>query len=354
MRTPFHEENLSAMDAISEAQRIAFAPMLFQTALSLRDTGILQYLDDHPEGVSLDTLTEQCSITPYVAGLLLDMGVSGQLVLCHDRHYFPSKIGHYLLHDTMTRVNINFTRDVCYQGLHYLPRALQEGIPAGLQVFGDWPTIYPALSQLPEPARTSWFEFDHFYSDAAFDSALPHVFALQPRHIYDVGGNTGKWALRCCRYCEDVSVTILDLPEQVALARPAISQDFPDARIDFHAVDMLSATVLPGEADVWWMSQFLDCFSPEQILHILRKIIAAMKPEARICIMELFTDTQKFAAAEFSINATSLYFTCMANGNSRFYRSDIFRDLVCLAGLKIEHQIDNLGIGHSLLICSKP
>lgn len=72
------------------------------------------------------------------------------------------------------------------------------------------------------------------------------------------------------------------------------------------------------------MSQFLDCFSPDQIVTMLGNVAQVMKPGARLCIMELFWDAQKFEAASFSLNATSLYFTCMANGNSRFYSAEKF------------------------------
>ncbi|EGC4106196.1 SAM-dependent methyltransferase, partial [Escherichia coli] len=41
----YEQDTLSALDAITEAQRIAFAPMLFQAALCLRNAGILDYLD---------------------------------------------------------------------------------------------------------------------------------------------------------------------------------------------------------------------------------------------------------------------------------------------------------------------
>jgi hypothetical protein len=72
---------------------------------------------------------------------------------------------------------------------------------------------------------------------------------------------------------------------------------------------------------------------------------------ARLCIMELFWDAQKFEAASFSLNATSLYFTCMANGNSRFYSVEKFYRYLESAGFSVEQRLDNLGVGHTLLIC---
>lgn len=350
----YEKDSLSALDAITEAQRIAFAPMLFQTALSLRNAGVLAYLDKQgKQGATLDEIVAHGALNEYAVSVLLDMGLSGRIITCKDERYCLSKVGHFLLHDAMTRVNMDFTQDVCYQGLYFLDDALKAAKPAGLKVFSDAGTIYPVLSQLPSPARESWFAFDHYYSDAAFNAALPHIFASLPGVLYDVGGNTGKWALRCCKFDENVAITILDLPQQIALARQNVENAGLSLRISFHAVDMLSDAPLPGEADIWWMSQFLDCFSPEQIVAMLTRIAAVMKPDARLCIMELFWDAQKFEAASFSLNASSLYFTCMANGNSRFYSIEKFYRYLEMAGFRVEQRLDNLGVGHTLLICEK-
>ncbi|MCU6681021.1 MULTISPECIES: methyltransferase [Leclercia] len=350
----YEKDSLSALDAITEAQRIAFAPMLFQTALCLRNSGILAWLDKQGKrGSSLEEIVANSTLNEYGVSVLLDMGLSGRIVTCKEGTYYLAKVGHYLLHDNMTRVNMDFTQDVCYQGLFHLADALKEEKPAGLSVFGEWPTIYPALSALPEQAKKSWFAFDHFYSDGAFTDALPHIFASSPTKLYDVGGNTGKWALRCCEYDENIAVTLLDLPQQIVLAQENIAKAGLSHRIGFHAVDMLSDAALPDEADIWWMSQFLDCFSPDQIVTMLSKVAKVMKPGARLCIMELFWDAQKFEAASFSLNATSLYFTCMANGNSRFYSVEKFYHYLETAGFRVEQRLDNLGVGHTLLMCQK-
>ena len=68
-------------------------------------------------------------------------------------------------------------------------------------------------------------------------------------------------------------------------------------------------------------------------------------------ILELFWDRQKYEASTYSLNATSLYFTCIANGTSRMYHSYDFMELVKQAGLVIESITDGLGISHTLLKC---
>lgn len=350
--SPAKKNSHSALEAISLAQQIAFGPILFQAVWSLRESGLLAALDRAPHGLSVAEAAVQTSMSHYAVSVLFDMAVSGQILAREEDRVVLTAVGHYLLHDAMTRINMDFTQHVCYQAMGALLPSLQQGKPLGLGVFGDWPTLYPGLSQLPEEARRSWFAFDHFYSDRAFAAALPHILDLHPRHLYDVGGNTGKWAMTCATADPALRVTILDLPPQLALAMTAIQAAGLTNRIDGHAIDLLTDASLPGEADLWWMSQFLDCFSEEQILSLLRRVRHSMKPGARLAILELFHDRQPYAAAEFSLNATSLYFTCLANGNSRFYHSAVFIGLLQQAGFVIEQEFDQIGRGHTLLIAS--
>ncbi|UCZ77213.1 SAM-dependent methyltransferase [Dickeya zeae] len=350
----YDQDNASALEAITEAQRIAFAPILFQAAVNLRDHGILGFLDEcGNKGAELDDIVAVTDLDRYAVEILLDAGLSGRMLVKKDARYFIAKTGHYLIHDRMTRINMDFTQDVCYQAMFHLDESLRQKKPVGLQVFGHWSTIYPALSQLPQKVKESWFAFDHFYSDAAFTAVLPHVFQHKPAQLYDVGGNTGKWAMCCHDYDQDVRITILDLPEQIALSTRSVELAGKADRISGLAVDMLSDDPLPTEADIWWMSQFLDCFSEEQIVQILTRIVRAMKADARICILEIFWDRQPWEAGAFSLNMASLYFTCLANGYSRFYAASRFLPLLQEAGLDIEQQVDGLGIGHTLLVCKK-
>ncbi len=51
------------------------------------------------------------------------------------------KVGHFLLEDPMTQVNLNFTQDVCYEAMGHLMASIRSGTPEGLKVFGDWPSV---------------------------------------------------------------------------------------------------------------------------------------------------------------------------------------------------------------------
>lgn len=344
---------LTITQSRAEAQRIAFAPMMFQAARAMLNLGIFKYLRSaDEEGALPSTIAEELGISLYGVRVLLDMGLSMGVVWLKGDHYVLSDIGLCLLSDPMTRVNIDFVHDVCYQGMFFLEQAIREERPAGLQVFGEWPTIYEALSALPAQAQKSWFAFDHFYSDRAFEVALPVVFAQRPKRILDIGGNTGKWAMECVKYDPDVRVIIVDLPAQIATLKQNIVSCTGAERIETVAMDILDPTrELPKDCDAIWMSQFLDCFSEQQIAQILHKVHASMGSAAALYILETYWDRQPFEAAAFCLNSISLYFTCMANGNSRMYHSGDMIRLLSQSGFRIDDIADRLGIGHTLIRC---
>ena len=262
------------------------------------------------------------------------------------------KLGYMVLVDPMTLVNFNFVHDICYQAFFHFEEAIREGRPAGLRELGDYKTIYEALSVLPKQARDSWFAFDHYYSDGVFEALLPLVFEHGPKRILDVGGNTGKWAALCCAHDPEVEVTIVDLPGQLAAARKNLEAKGVSDRVAEHCTDLLSLDAsLPDGHDTIWMSQFLDCFSEVEIVSILSRAAQVMTPETRLYILETYWDRQRYEAARFSVINASLYFTAVANGNSKMYHSERMKHCLHAAGLVVEAELDEIGFSHTLFTC---
>jgi hypothetical protein len=347
--------NLTAFEAISEAQKLAFAPIAFQASVALTRLGILEAVESTKDaGATAADIAARLALPVYGVRVLLDMGLSIGLVWQSGDRYVLDKVGHFLLNDAMTRVNLDFVADVCYDAMSSLQASVEQRAPKGLARFGDWATLYQGLPRLPEPIRTSWLKFDHFYSSDAFAVALKHVFAAKPRRLLDVGGNTGLWAMACVEHDPHVEVTIVDLPEQARLTRERLGASPHGERIRVAAVDLLEETVaLPEGADAIWMSQFLDCFSEQQATRILRVASEAMAPESSLFVLETLCDRQRYDAATYSVNATSLYFTCIANGVSRMYRSEDLLRIIGEAGLAVVAEHDHIGRGHTLLHCRK-
>lgn len=350
----FNEDKLTALEAIEYAQHIAFAPVVFQAALSLRDLGILDLAEKAgKEGITAAEITTKTGLSDYGARVLLEAGLGIGLLLVSDEKYSITKAGYYILQDTMTRVNMDFVQDICYRGMFELKESIQHGKPEGLKTLGSWPTVYEGLSKLQPKEQKSWFSFDHFYSSDSFPIVLPHVFRDKPKKILDIGGNTGKWALQCMKYDQEVEVTIADLPGQLRMAEHTIREAGFEGRVKFHETNLLDPEAsLPGDFDVIWMSQFLDCFSEEEIISILKRCRTSLNSSGQVFILEPFWDRQKFRVSAFCLQMTSLYFTNIANGNSQMYHSGLFSGLVEKAGFRVSEMVDGIGVSHSLMKCN--
>jgi ubiquinone/menaquinone biosynthesis C-methylase UbiE len=352
----YTKEQQSARDAQRLAEFITFGPIVFQVSRLMVKFGILDLLRNSDNGLTREEIAKQTELSDYAVKVLTDASLTiGTILIDKDTDRFSlSKAGWFLLTDQLVKVNMDFNQDVNYEGWFHLEEALKEGRPAGLKHFGDWPTVYEGLSQLPKDVQKSWFNFDHFYSDSSFDDALKIVFAHKKKTLLDVGGNTGRWALRCVDYDKDVKVTILDLPQQIKMMQEQTKGKDGAERIDGYGINLLDdKQPFPTDKkyDAIWMSQFLDCFGEDEIVSILTRAAKIMKADTSLFIMETFWDRQKYEPAAFCLTQISLYFTAIANGNSKMYHSDDMKKLVEKAGLKVVAINDNLGHGHSIMEC---
>jgi hypothetical protein len=62
---------------------------------------------------------------------------------------------------------------------------------------------------------------------------------------------------------------------------------------------------------------------------------------------------QAFEASTYSLHATSLYFTAIANGNSQMYHSNDMIELLEMSNFYVDKVIKDIGVSHTLLICKK-
>ena len=357
MKTPYRRNRAGVTPLVEiqkEAHKIAFYPLLFQAVRCLSSFGFLEEMGNSgTEGMTEKALGTTSGLSSYARGLLLELAEVMELVEHRDGRFYLTRLGSFLATDASVQINVNFSHHLCYQGAFALEDALLKGTPEGLKHFGDWPTIYEGLTQLPEQAQKSWFDFDNHYSDLLFDKAVQIVLQGSPQRIFDLGGNTGKFDATLLLADSTVTVTLLDLPPQLELARKTLHNIGLEHRATFHPINVLEAdTPLPDGADAIWMSQFLDCFTEDQIVSILNKVRVASSPHTKIFILEPFVDSQH-SGTRLALLAISLYFACMANGNSRFYRQTDMERMLAMSGLGVDKIHAGIGpFNYTLLECS--
>lgn len=342
------EHKKEVIMSLEKAQMIVFSPLTFQAIGAMLDFGILKSID-----VSAKTKEElifSLNLSEYTINTLLDVAEVVGVVKKEKNKFFITQLGQNFLYDEMTRINFNYVKNVCYEGACELEKSFLNSEPEGLKkLFPKSDTIYHHIIDLPEKMRKSWYEFDHYYSDNCFN-IIYKMLENVPK-IYDIGGNTGKFEKLCLKNNPNIDITMIDLPENIK----AIKDDVQLTGCKFYAANVLDEnSILPAMSGAIFMSQFLDCFSKEQIIFILKRLINSSSENIKIYILEPFIDKQRYEGAKYALVHTSLYFTCMANGNSKMYSFADMKELIVAAGLKVNAVYDSIGaFDYTLLECIK-
>ncbi len=142
-----------------------------------------------------------------------------------------------------------------------------------------------------------------------------------------------------------MEVTIVDLPQQLEMMRKQTAGLSGSERIHCHGARSCGSDVpFPTGFDAVWMSQFLDCFSEEEVISILTRVAQSIGKDSKVYIMETLWDRQRYETASYCLTQISLYFTAMANRNSKMFHSDDLIRCIENAGLEVEEVQDNIGL----------
>src|SRR5690606_25889875 len=112
---------MKALEALYEAHKIAFSTFVFETAYTMLELGILDALNSEKSGLTIEETAAKTNVSEYGVRVLLEMADSAEIVKLNENNkYTVTKVGYFLLRDEMTKVNLYFTHEVCYNGLFYL------------------------------------------------------------------------------------------------------------------------------------------------------------------------------------------------------------------------------------------
>src|SRR5580692_6818797 len=90
----FDKDSKTALEAKTQAQWIAFGPVVFQVARVLRNTGILKAIEEHsPAGITLEDIASDIRLPVYGVRVLLESGLGIGLVIVNEGRYTVTKTG---------------------------------------------------------------------------------------------------------------------------------------------------------------------------------------------------------------------------------------------------------------------
>ena len=119
------EHKKCVISALTDAQKIAFAPLTFQAVAAMLELGLLKQIDSRPECIYV--LKEELNLSEYTVSTLLEVAEASGIVNSNDGIYSITPLGQAFLYDEMTRVNFNFVKDVCYKGAEKLTESFITG-----------------------------------------------------------------------------------------------------------------------------------------------------------------------------------------------------------------------------------
>ena len=107
------------------------------------------------------------------------------------------------------------------------------------------------------------------------------------RHLIDLGGGPGTYAIHFCLANPDLRATVYDLPTTRPFALQTIERfDLAD-RIDFMAGNYIEDEI-KGSYDVAWLSHILHGEGPEDCEMIIRKTVSVVEPGGLILVHDFF------------------------------------------------------------------
>ncbi|HEY5857282.1 MAG TPA: methyltransferase [Aldersonia sp.] len=285
-----------ALPSPEPIMRLAFGFMAAKHLFAANDLGLFEALGEGP--TDLHGLAARTGLTARATRISADAMVAlGLLERLGDRYANTEAAGAFLAGGSPAdlRPLLRFWDKISFPAWEELAGALACG-PKREIVDLD-----------PDLQSIAAFGVEAF--TAAPSLALPEVVDLSgSRRLLDIGGGTGSWSIAVARRWQQVSATVIELPDVAPTAQERITSAGLDGRIEVCAGDAM-ADALPAGFDTVLVANLMHYWSPEQNRLLLQRIRDVAASHARLLIADFWTDpthTRPVAAAlmagEFAVH----------------------------------------------------
>ncbi|MBW1866765.1 MAG: methyltransferase, partial [Deltaproteobacteria bacterium] len=120
---------------------------------------------------------------------------------------------------------------------------------------------------------------------------VPKIDLAGRRHLLDLGGGPGTWAIHFCRHNPTLAATVYDLSTTRPFAEKTIAGFNMADRVKFSDGNYVDCPI-PGAYDVAWLSHILHGEGMDNCRQIIQKTVGALEPGGMIIIHDfILTDT---------------------------------------------------------------
>jgi predicted O-methyltransferase YrrM len=166
------------------------------------------------------------------------------------------------------------------------------------QVINSWSQLSEAVKS-GKPVRRQPYNEDEERENflmGMFNLAManaPQIAAQidlsERRHLLDLGGGPGTYAIHFCLANPELRSTIFDLPTTRPFALRTVKQFGLEERIDFMAGNYLEEEI-KGSYDVVWLSHILHGEGPKDCQRIIQKTLSVMEPGSLVLIQDFILE----------------------------------------------------------------
>jgi hypothetical protein len=164
---------------------------------------------------------------------------------------------------------------------------------------------------------------------------VPLIDLSSTRHLLDLGGGPGTYAIHFCLNNPQLKATVYDLPTTRPFAEKTIKQFKLTDRIQFVDGNYLNDTI-EGRYDAIWLSHILHGEGPDDCRMIIQKAVEALEPEGMIIIHDFILNNSMdgpLFPALFSLNML------LGTDSGQSYSEDQIIDMLADAGVKDTRRI---------------
>jgi SAM-dependent methyltransferase len=113
------------------------------------------------------------------------------------------------------------------------------------------------------------------------------------RHLVDVGGGPGTYAIMFCRRYKTLHATVVDRAEVLPITREVVARYRLARRFSYVACDVAAAKRIPGRYDVAWVSNLIHSYDERTNVALLRKVLAALEPGGLLLVQDFLLDESR-------------------------------------------------------------
>ena len=247
------------------------------------------------EQLSAEKVAKRLNASPRGVERLLDALVAMKLLIKTDDKYAnSSSVGEFLSKNSPKYIgNIIMHHHHLVESWSQLDQAVQSGRP-----------IRKRSSFDDEKRRESFLMGMFNMAMHIAPMLIPGIDISSRRHLLDLGGGPGTYAIHFCRHNPRLKATVFDMPTTRPFAEKTIARFELSERINFVGGNYLQDDI-EGRFDAAWLSHILHGESPEGCKTIIEKAIATLEPGGIIIIHDFILNNSMdgpLFPALFSLN----------------------------------------------------